>query len=116
VSALSDKLATVLPLMILAGNPGLRSSSLVYIALVTLLAATALLFIMMHTYNIKATTGMTFLKVTLYSEWLRESKVWRIVWVILTLSFFGFIVFVNSIASKGIDSSAFIYFKNVISG
>lgn len=51
----------------------------------------AFLFTFLHYNQVRLSTGLTFFKLTLYSEWLRESRIWKLISVLMVLWFFGFL-------------------------
>lgn len=93
-SAISDKVAACIPLLVLFGEPGEGGGSIIYFFLVGAVITFAFLFTLMHYNQVRITTGLTFFKLTLYSEWLRESRIWKLISVLMVLWFFGFLAVV----------------------
>ena len=110
----SDKVLACTPLLILCGDPA--NGSIVYWFLIGAIALFAVLFTWFHLLSgMHPFTPMTFFKVTLYCEWLRESLLWRIISVLMTVWFFGFVMFMNYARSKSNGPTPQILGVNFIS-
>jgi len=104
-SAISDKVAACIPLLVLFGEPESGGGSVVYFFLVGATIVFAFLFTLLHFNTVASRTGLTFFKLTLYSEWLRESKIWKFISLVMVLWFFGFLAFMWYAAQKQGDAS-----------
>ncbi len=94
----SDKVLACAPLLILCGDP--TQGSIVYWFLIGAIGVFAAVFTAFHLQTMHNSTPMTFFKATLYIEWLRESKVWRVLSLLMVGWFFAFVMFMNYLRSK----------------
>jgi hypothetical protein len=88
-SAISDKVLACTPLLVLCGDP--QKSSIVFWFLIGAIAVFGFMFTLFHIAPMKSKTGLSFFKVTLYSEWLREHIAWKIISVMMVGWFFLFL-------------------------
>jgi hypothetical protein len=98
-SAISDKVMACLPLLVLFGEPGKPGPGATqgtgfYVGLCVAIAFWAFMITLLHFGRLLETKSVTFFKVTLYCEWLRESRKWKVISLVLILWFFVFLAII----------------------